>query len=127
MERIYGNTATSLDLNRLAYIVYRDSDPLTITEYDTDSGLRYRLSGIIEADNLTADEVNDMLTEDEILDSFNDYEFTANPDVLGAEDAFGNMYDGTVTLADLRNMAEADYDHTYKEDLFSYMDLVVEK
>lgn len=50
MERTYGNSATSLDLNRLAYIVYRDSDPLTITEYDSDSGLRYRLSGIIEAD-----------------------------------------------------------------------------
>lgn len=121
MERIYGNTATSLNLNRLAYIVYRDSDPLTITEYDSDSGLRYRLSGIIEADNLTEEEVNDMLTEDEMLDSFDEYEFAADSDVLGSEDAFGSEYNGTVTLSDMRSMAET------KEDLLSLMNLVVEK
>lgn len=121
MERIYGNTATSLTLNRLAYIVYRDSDPLTITEYDSDNGLRYRLSGIIKADGLTAEEVNDMLTEDELLDAYDEYKFTADSDNPYAEDAFGSEYGGTVTLREMRDMAES------KQDLLSLVDLVVEK
>lgn len=117
MERIYGNTATSLTLNRLACIVYRDSDPLTITEYDSDTGPLYRLSGIIEADNLTADDVNDILTDEEMLDAYDEYEFVPNED---SEDYIRDLCDimkrdtgidleytpGTaIRLADLRAMS----------------------
>lgn len=57
--KTYGSEKTSLDLTKVARSVYSESDPLTITEIEREDGtLRYNLSGIIERDDLTADEVN---------------------------------------------------------------------
>ena len=63
MKRTYGNERTSLYLTPKAAEVYADSDPLVIVEYDTEEGLRYDITGILEADNLTEEEVNEMLEE----------------------------------------------------------------
>ncbi len=59
--RTFGRDKTSLTLSKAARAVYNDSDPLTITEFDSCYGLRYNISGIIERSDLTADEVNEAL------------------------------------------------------------------
>lgn len=59
--KTYGRDSTSLILTKAAKAVYSDSDPLIIAEFETDNGLRYNISGIIERSDLTSDEVNEAL------------------------------------------------------------------
>lgn len=40
---------------------YNNADPLTLYEYDTDTGKRYTLTGVIERQDLTFDEVDEVL------------------------------------------------------------------
>lgn len=54
----YGNEKTALELTPRAAAIYADSDPLEILERETPEGLRYDLRGVIEADGLTAQQVN---------------------------------------------------------------------
>lgn len=59
----YGNEKTALELTPRAASIYATSDPLDILERETPEGLRYDLRGLMEADGLTAEEVNGMLEE----------------------------------------------------------------
>jgi hypothetical protein len=59
----YGNEKTKLFLTEKAEAVYSDSDPLEILERETPYGLRYDLRGVLEADGLTAEEVNRTLED----------------------------------------------------------------
>lgn len=61
--KIYGETKTNLRMTKAAEEVYNNSDPLVIKEYETDDGFRYKLEGIIERDDLTAEDVNRLLEE----------------------------------------------------------------
>lgn len=60
-SRIYGNDPTKLKLTRLARKMYQLTDPLIITEYDTDEGIRYDIEGCVHRFYLTAEEVNETL------------------------------------------------------------------
>lgn len=57
----YGNKKTKLKLTEKAFTNYSNSDPLDIYEKETDNGFIYRITGIIEADGLTAAEVIETL------------------------------------------------------------------
>ena len=62
--KVYGNCKTSLELTPKAYEIYISSDPCVICEYETESGeLTYSISGIIERDGMTAEEVNELLEQ----------------------------------------------------------------
>lgn len=61
--KIYGETKTNLRMTKAAEEVYNNSDPLVIKEYETDDGFRYKLEGIIERDDLMAEDVNRLLEE----------------------------------------------------------------
>jgi len=61
--KIYGETKTNLTMTKAAEEVYSNSDPLVIKEYETDDGFRYKIEGIIERDDLTAEDVNRLLEE----------------------------------------------------------------
>lgn len=56
----YGNEPTKLVLNQTAQRVYNNTDPLDI--YELDNGT-YKITGCLEADNLTAEQVNTALIE----------------------------------------------------------------
>lgn len=57
----YGNEKTNLTLTEKAFTNYSNADPLDIYEKEADNGFVYRITGIIEADDLTAAEVIEML------------------------------------------------------------------
>lgn len=62
--KVYGDTKTSLELSPKAYEIYINSDPCVICEHETESGdLTYSMSGIIERDGMTAEEVNELLEQ----------------------------------------------------------------
>ena len=74
--KIYGNEKTGLDLSSHAAIVYSEITPLQIIENDDGT---YSIRGCIEDDNLTAQEVNDLLEDfdSRVLNDYNveiDYE-----------------------------------------------------
>ena len=58
MKRVYGNTSTSLTLTAKARKFYNETDPLRIEETDTADGMRYSMSGVFTAENLTDAELN---------------------------------------------------------------------
>lgn len=58
--RIYGWDNTNLTLTEKAHEVYSNSDPIEIKEFDDGY---YSISGIIDRDGMTADEVNELLEE----------------------------------------------------------------
>lgn len=69
MEKIYGNEKTNLVLTEKAEKVYAETEPLTIIEHE--DGL-YSINGCIEADELTAEEVNEIL--EDLSDDFEEPE-----------------------------------------------------
>lgn len=60
-EKHYGNEPTHLTLTEKAYAVYSNSFPLDIYERETEDGYTYRMTGAIVDDELTADDVNELL------------------------------------------------------------------
>ena len=63
MKKVYGCDNTNLTLTKEAQRVYNDISPIKIIEIETDDGYTYTIKGAIEADNMTADEVNQFLVE----------------------------------------------------------------
>ena len=64
MTRKYGDERTSLTLAEKAEKAYAESDPIRIYEHEDDNGIKtYSMEGIIEAYNLTTDEVNEYLED----------------------------------------------------------------
>lgn len=61
MNHIYGNDSTHLTLTDRAERIYSVSDPLRIEETETEDGYRYGMTDIIEADNLTEQEVSEYI------------------------------------------------------------------
>lgn len=59
----FGSEQTKLELSDRAYEVYCGYSPLDIFERETEEGLVYFLRGCVEADDLTADELDEMLVE----------------------------------------------------------------
>ena len=57
----YGSENTHLKLTGKAFDNYTNSDPLDIYERETDKGLRYNITGIIEMNDLTEKELIDIL------------------------------------------------------------------
>jgi len=128
--KIYGNERTHLTLTDEAQRIYSDSDPLTIKEYESDNGYIYSLSGIIEADGLTAEEVSDQIesldalcrmSDTEYYDKVRDYAsvigslaegWTAEEVLADMEDCIGRGGDGfleTLTSGQLGAFARAVY------------------
>lgn len=64
-KRVFGNEPTHLVLTGRAKAVYECTDPLTITEFEQEDGtFLYSLCGAFEDEDLTAEQVNDLLEEE---------------------------------------------------------------
>lgn len=62
MKKRYGDTKTSLRLSEKAERIYSDTQPLSIFEEETDDGeYRYTVTGFLQGEDLTEDEVNALL------------------------------------------------------------------
>ena len=62
MKKRYGDTKTSLRLSEKAERSYSDTQPLSIFEEETDDGeYRYTVTGFLQGEDLTEDEVNALL------------------------------------------------------------------
>lgn len=59
--KVAGELATRL-LSDKAAAYYNGTDPLTVYEYETGSGKLYTVTGVIEAEGLTFEQLDDMLT-----------------------------------------------------------------
>lgn len=57
----YGSQRTHLKLTQKAFRAYSNTDPLDICEIESAGCYRYKMTGVIEGDDLTAEEVNEML------------------------------------------------------------------
>lgn len=101
----YGNEKTSLKLTEKALAVYSVTDPLRILEQTTTdedgSEIRtYTMTGAIEAEGLTADEVNEMLeeladeTKSEVPPEY--YQYYKEPEEIIEQ----GLYDAAVALMD---------------------------
>lgn len=101
----YGNEKTSLKLTEKALAVYSVTDPLRILEQTTTdedgSEIRtYTMTGAIEAEGLTADEVNEMLeeladeTKGEVPPEY--YQYYKEPEEIIEQ----GLYDAAVALMD---------------------------
>lgn len=76
MTRTYGNEKTHLTLTDRAFEAYSNTDPLTIFEHEDEDGvLTYSMRGSIEAENLTADDVNEWLEECILWDDIDEQGF----------------------------------------------------
>ena len=56
--KIYGNDKTHLTMTKRAQAFYDCTDPITIEEIETDDGYLYNVSGVLERDCMTEDELN---------------------------------------------------------------------
>ena len=59
--REYGRDNTNLELSDKAEKVYADTDPLKIVETMSDGDYVYAISGVVDRDGMTAEDVNDLL------------------------------------------------------------------
>lgn len=59
----YGATTTNLKLTEKAEKIYSVTEPCEIIEHETEDGYRYSISGIIEAENLTNEQINEIFLE----------------------------------------------------------------
>ena len=62
MKKRYGDAKTALRLSEKAERIYSDTQPLSIFEEETDDGeYRYTVTGFLQGEDLTEDEVNALL------------------------------------------------------------------
>ena len=105
--KIFGRDATNLTLTAAARAVYNNSDPLTITEIETDDGFLYNITGIIERNGLTADQVN------EALESLCEITYTVKPEYL---DQWGeDVTEDTIITQDELERLAAEWDKPVEE------------
>lgn len=63
-KRRFGSECTSLRLSNAAFAVYSDSDPCVIYELEAEDGsLSYSITGIVDRDGMTEDELNAFLVD----------------------------------------------------------------
>ena len=101
--RIYGNTATSLNLTKLAHYMYNATDPCDIMECEDENGLYYQ----IRTDNITGftghyteEEVNEYL--ESLADDDMEMTLNAEDESKWGSEAFNGM---VLTLGDIKYFA----------------------
>lgn len=94
MKKRYGDTKTALRLSAKAESIYSDTQPLSIFEEETDDGeYRYTVTGFLQGEDLTEDEVNALL---ESLDTGLDIEVSEEAQRI----VDNGLFDAAVELMD---------------------------
>lgn len=94
MKKRYGDTKTALRLSAKAERIYSDTQPLSIFEEETEDGeYRYTVTGFLQGEDMTEDEVNALL---ESLDTGLDIEVSEEAQRI----VDNGLFDAAVELMD---------------------------